>query len=154
MENEKQDLSLLYTPLILEHSKNPKNNVVLDSADISGSAVNPFCGDEISIQIQTEKDKISSVGIEATGCFLNIASSSIVSQAILGLSVPDINEFIKQYRLMIQRQSGNSNDIVILKYLEDDIKKSLDEISKVRDFPIMIKCTLLVTMALQDIKMN
>ena len=92
MENEKQDLSLLYTPLILEHSKNPKNNVVLDSADISGSAVNPFCGDEISIQIQTEKDKISSVGIEATGCFLNIASSSIVSQAILGLTVTNINE--------------------------------------------------------------
>ena len=154
MENEKQDLSLLYTPLILEHSKNPKNNVVLDSADISGSAVNPFCGDEISIQIQTEKDKISSVGIEATGCFLNIASSSIVSQAILGLTVTNINEFIKQYRLMIQRQSGNSNDIVILKNLEDDIRKSLDEISKVRDFPIRIKCTLLVTMALQDIKMN
>ncbi len=154
MENEKQDLSLLYTPLILEHSKNPKNNVVLDSADISGSAVNPFCGDEISIQIQTEKDKISSVGIEATGCFLNIASSSIVSQAILGLTVTNINEFIKQYRLMIQRQSGNSNDIVILKNLEDDIRKSLDEISKVRDFPIRIKCTLLVTMALQNIKMN
>ena len=83
-----------------------------------------------------------------------IASSSVVSQSILVLSVPDINEFIKQYRLMIQRQSGNSNDIVILKYLEDDIKKSLDEISKVRDFPIRIKCTLLVTMALQDIKMN
>ena len=144
----------LYTPLILEHSKNPKNNVVLDSADISGSAVNPFCGDEISIQIQTEKDKISSVGIEATGCFLNIASSSIVSQAILGLTVTNINEFIKQYRLMIQRQSGNSNDIVILKNLEDDIRKSLDEISKVRDFPIRIKCTLLVTMALQNIKMN
>ena len=154
MENEKQDLSLLYTPLILEHSKNPRNNIVLDSADISCSAVNPFCGDEISIQIQTEKDKISSVSIEATGCFLNIASSSIVSQAILGLTVTNINEFIKQYRLMIQRQSGNSNDIVILKYLEDDIKKSLDEISKVRDFPIRIKCTLLVTMALQDIKMN
>lgn len=154
MENEKQDLSLLYTPLILEHSKNPKNNVVLDSADISGSAVNPFCGDEISIQIQTEKDKISSVGIEATGCFLNIASSSIVSQAILGLTVTNINEFIKQYRLMIQRHSGNSNDIVILKNLEDDIRKSLDEISKVRDFPIRIKCTLLVTMALQNIKMN
>tara|TARA_B100001750_G_scaffold155465_1_gene124779 strand:+ start:7295 stop:7759 length:465 start_codon:yes stop_codon:yes gene_type:complete len=154
LENEKQDLSLLYTPLILEHSKNPKNNVVLDSADISGSAVNPFCGDEISIQIQTEKDKISSVGIEATGCFLNIASSSIVSQAILGLTVTNINEFIKQYRLMIQRQSGNSNDIVILKNLEDDIRKSLDEISKVRDFPIRIKCTLLVTMALQNIKMN
>ena len=144
----------MYTPLILEHSKNPKNNVVLDSADISGSAVNPFCGDEISIQIQTEKDKISSVGIEATGCFLNIASSSIVSQAILGLTVTNINEFIKQYRLMIQRQSGNSNDIVILKNLEDDIRKSLDEISKVRDFPIRIKCTLLVTMALQNIKMN
>ena len=154
MENEKQDLSLLYTPLILEHSKNPRNNIVLDSADISCSAVNPFCGDEISIQIQTERDKISSVGIESTGCFLNIASSSIVSQAILGLSVPDINEFIKQYRLMIQRQSGNSNDIVILKNLEDDIRKSLDEISKVRDFPIRIKCTLLVTMALQNIKMN
>ena len=144
----------MYTPLILEHSKNPKNNVVLDSADISGSAVNPFCGDEISIQIQTEKDKISSVGIEATGCFLNIASSSIVTQAILGLTVTNINEFIKQYRLMIQRQSGNSNDIVILKNLEDDIRKSLDEISKVRDFPIRIKCTLLVTMALQNIKMN
>ena len=154
MENEKQDLSLLYTPLILEHSKNPRNNIVLDSADISCSAVNPFCGDEISIQIQTERDKISSVGIEATGCFLNIASSSIVSQAILGLTVTNINEFIKQYRLMIQRQSGNSNDIVILKNLEDDIRKSLDEISKVRDFPIRIKCTLLVTMALQDIKMN
>ena len=55
---------------------------------------------------------------------------------------------------MIQRQSGNSNDIVILKNLEDDIRKSLDEISKVRDFPIRIKCTLLVTMALQNIKMN
>ena len=87
MENEKQDLSLLYTPLILEHSKNPRNNIVLDSADISCSAVNPFCGDEISIQIQTERDKISSVGIESTGCFLNIASSSIVSQSILGLSL-------------------------------------------------------------------
>ena len=154
MENEKLDLSSIYTPLILDHSKNPRNHLTLDCSDISGSAVNPFCGDEVKIQIQTERDKISLVGIETTGCFLHIASSSIVSQAILGLSVTSINEFIKQYRLMIQRKSGNSNDIVILKYLEDDIKESLDEITKVRDFPIRIKCTLLITVALQNIEMN
>ena len=37
--------------VILDHCRNPRNQRIVKSPDITGDAVNPFCGDEIHIQI-------------------------------------------------------------------------------------------------------
>ena len=37
--------------VILDHCRNPRNISPIERYDLSGDAVNPFCGDEVHFQI-------------------------------------------------------------------------------------------------------
>ena len=39
--------NLYKNSIILDHCRNPRNYLPISKIDFSGSAVNPFCGDEI-----------------------------------------------------------------------------------------------------------
>ena len=58
----------LYRDAILDHRRNPRNRKALKSPDIVGDAINPFCGDEIHLQIGLDGDKrIARIGLQGEG---------------------------------------------------------------------------------------
>ena len=66
------ELDELYREAILSHVRNPRNHAVIPDADVTGESVNPFCGDEISLQIRLDDaGRVAGVGLQGKGCSIN-----------------------------------------------------------------------------------
>ena len=55
------ELDSLYREVILDHYKNPRGHGVIEGADAVAEGQNPLCGDEVSIAVAFEGDKIADV---------------------------------------------------------------------------------------------
>ena len=140
---ELPQLDDLYRDSILDHRRNPRNSDKLDNATIIGDSVNPFCGDEIHLQIDLDADgRVERVGLQGEGCSINQAAGSMLTEALLGKTLPEISSLIATFKRMMQGDSdaetqlGDEND--------------LPSLIGVRTFPVRIKCALLSWSALED----
>lgn len=79
---------LPYSPKVLDLFRNPKNLGKMEDATVSAVAGNPACGDMITFYLKiTAQEVIERASFESYGCAANIATSSIVTEMIKGLSL-------------------------------------------------------------------
>ena len=64
-------MDALYREAILDHYRYPRNKGHLETPDISYHDHNPFCGDEITIELKIEDGKV----VEAAFCLLYTSPS-------------------------------------------------------------------------------
>ena len=82
----------LYSPLVKEHFMNPKNileDEAAYNADGSGMVGNIKCGDQMRIVIRVENDTITDCKWKTYGCASAIASTSMLSEVVKGMSLKD-----------------------------------------------------------------
>ena len=79
----------LYTEIVTDHFKNPRNAGSIENADGIGEVGNAKCGDIMKIYLKIEDNIISDVKFETFGCASAIASSSMATEMIKGKSVED-----------------------------------------------------------------
>lgn len=111
----------IYSDIILDHWKHPRNKGKIE-ADIVSSDSNPLCGDEVTIYIKIEGDRIKDISFEGKGCVISQAAASMLTEFIKG------------------------------KTLQDVVKLEKDEIEKMLHIslgPTRIKCALLPLKALK-----
>ncbi|NUQ37942.1 MAG: SUF system NifU family Fe-S cluster assembly protein [Caldilineales bacterium] len=89
----------LYRENILDHYRYPRHKGHLDAPDIHYHDVNPFCGDEITMEVQLEGDRISAVAFDGKGCAISQASASMLSEAILGMTLDEVKALDKEFIL-------------------------------------------------------
>ncbi len=83
-------IPLPYNPKVLELFRNPKNLGKMEDATVSAVAGNPACGDMITFYLKINKqDVIEKASFESYGCAANIATSSIVTEMIKGMTLED-----------------------------------------------------------------
>ena len=81
---------LPYNPKVLDLFRNPKNLGKMEDATVVAVAGNPACGDMITFYLKiNEQDMIEKASFESYGCAANIATSSIVTEMIKGISLKD-----------------------------------------------------------------
>jgi nitrogen fixation NifU-like protein len=81
-------IPLPYNPKVMDLFRNPKNLGKMDDATVVAVAGNPACGDMITFYLKiNDKDIIERATFESYGCAANIATSSIVTEMIKGLSL-------------------------------------------------------------------
>ena len=78
-----------YTELVLEHFRNPRNVGVMEDADGVGKEGNPVCGDLMEIFIKIDGDRISDVKFRTFGCGAAIATSSMATELVKGMSIAE-----------------------------------------------------------------
>jgi len=78
-----------YTEKVLEHFKNPHNVGELENPDGAATVGSPACGDQVSVFLKVEHDKIQDISFLSYGCASNIATGSIVTDLAKGLLVED-----------------------------------------------------------------
>tara|TARA_B100001013_G_C24446955_1_gene378005 strand:- start:234 stop:671 length:438 start_codon:yes stop_codon:yes gene_type:complete len=134
-------LAKLYDKNIIEHNVRPRNNDILSNETNSGHSINPFCGDEVKVQLLVKNGFISKVGFQAIGCKINIAAASLLSETILNKPIKQVSQL----------------EILFTEYLNGKMTETdyyelgdLLKLSQVRNFPIRIKCVLLSWSALDD----
>ncbi len=78
---------LPYTQKVLDLFRNPKNLGKLEDANVIAVAGNPACGDMITFYMKiNNQDVIEKITFESYGCAANIATASIVTDMIKGLT--------------------------------------------------------------------
>jgi nitrogen fixation protein NifU and related proteins len=79
---------LPYTQKVLDLFRNPKNLGKLEDANVIAVAGNPACGDMITFYMKiNDQEVIEKITFESYGCAANIATASIVTEMIKGLTV-------------------------------------------------------------------
>jgi nitrogen fixation protein NifU and related proteins len=79
---------LPYNPKVLDLFRNPKNLGKMEDATVVSVAGNPACGDMVTFYLKiSEQEIIEKASFESYGCAANIATSSIVTEMVKGLSL-------------------------------------------------------------------
>ena len=139
---ESPSLDELYHDAILDHRRNPRNQAVLESPDTSAKAVNPFCGDEVDIQLVFADGRVSEVGVQAVGCSINQSTASMLSEAVVGKTAEEIRHLAGVFEGIMEGASPSASEVAEM--------FDLPTLSAVREYPVRIKCALLSWSALDE----
>jgi len=86
---------MAYSEKVLDHYENPRNVGSLDKNDETvgtGLVGAPACGDVMKLQIKVEDGVIKDAKFKTFGCGSAIASSSLVTEWVKGMSVDQAAE--------------------------------------------------------------
>lgn len=83
----------LYANNIMDHYHRPRNKENMADADTSARQLNQSCGDDISVFIKLQNQKIQRITFLGQGCAISQAAISILSEKLIGLSIPEIQAY-------------------------------------------------------------
>jgi nitrogen fixation NifU-like protein len=79
----------MYSELVMEHFRNPRNMGSIEDADGVGEVGNPQCGDMMRITIKVKDDILEDVKFQTLGCGAAVATSSMVTEMAKGKSLAE-----------------------------------------------------------------
>jgi nitrogen fixation NifU-like protein len=78
-----------YSKFLMEHFQNPRNVGEISDPDGVGTVGNASCGDIMQIFIKVNGDKITEAKFKTFGCGAAIATSSILTERIKGMTLDE-----------------------------------------------------------------
>lgn len=135
-------LDALYQEIILDHYRNPHGRGLRDPYEAEVHHVNPTCGDEITLRVHLDGDRVGDVSYDAVGCSISQASASVLNDLVVGKSVRDGLDVLDHFHALMQ---GKGQVVPDEDVLEDGVA-----FAGVAQFPARIKCALLSWMAFKD----
>ena len=125
------ELRDLYQEMILEHSRSPRNRRAMSAAERRAEGYNPLCGDQITVYVRLEGDRIADVSFEGHGCAISTASASILTEIVRGKTLAEAEAVF-----------GRFHDLVTGKGAKGELGK-LAVFGGVSEFPARVKCATL-----------
>jgi nitrogen fixation NifU-like protein len=135
-------LDQLYQEIILDHYKHPKGRGLRSPFGAEVHHVNPTCGDEVTLRVLVEGDRIVDVSWEGQGCSISQASASVLHELLVGRTVPDAMGTVDAFTEMVSGRGEVAPDEA---RLEDGVA-----FAGVAKYPARVKCALLSWMAFKD----
>jgi len=135
-------LDSLYQEVILDHYKRPQHKGLATTYDAQVHHVNPSCGDEITLTVTLDGEKVAAISWVGVGCSISQASVSILSDLLLGKSVTEADLVLNNFTELMQSKGTMVGD--------DSILEDAVAMAGVSKFPARIKCALLGWMAYKD----
>ena len=132
-------LRQLYQDVIVHHHKSPRNYGPLAGATHEATMVNPLCGDEVTLRLQLDGDRISALRFESRGCVLSRAAASLMTEAVLGKTLDEALAVGRELETFVSAPPapGAAERLGALTALEG-----------VRDYPSRVVCVTLAWQAL------
>jgi nitrogen fixation NifU-like protein len=140
-----EDLRELYRELILDHARNPRHFHRLEAATHSAQGINPLCGDKLHLYVSIDAaDVIAEAAFEGSGCAISVASASLLTEMVTGLSTRQaLDCFAEVTGRLTSPTTHDSKEIGV----NLDKIRALDG---VRDYPSRVKCATLAWHALNS----
>ena len=116
----------------MEHSSHPDYKYEMECPTCSHEGINPSCGDELTLQLRVEDNKIEEASFTGHGCAISQASADIMADLITGETVTEARRLAGLFLDMIRGEELSEED------LED-----LDEAAQLQDIshmPARVKC--------------
>jgi nitrogen fixation protein NifU and related proteins len=80
---------MAYSPIVMDHFKNPRNVGEILDADGLGEVGNPVCGDMMSVYIKVVDNRLEDVKFKTFGCGAAIAVSSMITSMAKGKTLEE-----------------------------------------------------------------
>ena len=126
------DLRELYEEVILEHNRHPRHFPENPpGSNHHAHGFNPLCDDEIAVHLKVADGYIAEAGFEGAGCAVAMASASMMTEAIQGKPLAEVDRLFDRVHAMLA-EDGPADAVGKLKVL-----------SGVREFPMRVKCATL-----------
>ncbi|EWC64663.1 putative iron-sulfur cluster assembly scaffold protein for SUF system, SufE2 [Actinokineospora spheciospongiae] len=135
-------LESLYQEIILDHYKNPHGRGLRDPFDAESFQVNPTCGDEVTLRVKLDGERVADVSYDGQGCSISQASTSVLTDLVVGRPV---GEAFKKLDAFVELMQGRGKVEPDEDVLEDGIA-----FAGVAKYPARVKCALLGWMAFKD----
>lgn len=136
----------LYREIILDHYKNPRNEGEFSTPPaLKAEGHNPLCGDEITVYLIVEDDIIKDIRISGQGCSISRSSASLMSVAVKGKSLAEVDRLMKIFKSMMSittMSSAGTESAEPIEYTERELGE-LIALQGVVKFPVRIKCATL-----------
>ncbi|MEJ8838714.1 Fe-S cluster assembly sulfur transfer protein SufU [Ramlibacter sp. AN1133] len=123
----------LYQDLVLEHKRAPRHFGAIAAPTHEAQGRNPQCGDEVRLQLRLADGRVDAIGFTGQGCAICIASTSMMTQALLGAQVEAARALQQHFRAVLTGQAEP----------EEVTLGKLASLAGVRQYPSRIKCALL-----------
>lgn len=125
------DLSELYQQVILDHNKRPRNRGKLPTANRVAHGDNPTCGDQCSVYLRLDGDRIAEISFDGSGCAISQASASLMTTQVKGKTAPEVEALYQQFHHIVT--TGETPEEI----------SDLAAFAGVHTFPARIKCATL-----------
>ena len=80
---------MIYSQVVMDHFKNPRNVGVIEDADGVGEVGNPLCGDMMTIYLKINENRIDDIKFQTFGCGSAIAVSSMLTEIAKGKTIDE-----------------------------------------------------------------
>jgi SUF system NifU family Fe-S assembly protein len=128
------ELRELYQDLILDHGKRPRNFGIPAGHNCYAKGYNPLCGDQVTVYLVCELNKVSEVGIQGSGCAICMAAASTMTEVVKGKDRQEIEKLCRAFTDWIVRGIEAPRGL---------LPSKLSAFAGVREFPMRVKCATL-----------
>jgi nitrogen fixation NifU-like protein len=128
----------LYQEVILDHNKKPRNFRSIDPCSHQADGYNPLCGDKVTVFLDVKDGVIQDVAFQGSGCAISTASASLMTEALKGKPVADVEHLFENFHDAVTGAAEPSAGLGKLSIL-----------AGVRDYPSRVKCATLAWHALR-----
>ena len=136
------DITSLYQEVIIDHARSPRNFRALDGATRTAEAINPLCGDQLTLYLQCADGTVIDIAFEGNGCAISQASASLMTMAVKGLQHEEALALFTRVHTMLTTESGGGVPPA-------EVGK-LAVLSGVWEYPARVKCATLAWQALRS----
>lgn len=137
------DLKDLYQEMIVDHYKKPRNFSKLQNATCVGEGFNPLCGDKITLYLKVRDGVIEDVRFEGSGCAISTASASMMTEAIKGKKIEEVESLFGKFHKLLTGDSKQERE-------QESLGKLL-AFKGVSEFPVRVKCATLAWHTLSSV---
>jgi len=133
------DARELYQSVILDHNRSPRNFRPMAAGNRHAEGYNPNCGDQLSVWLKLDGDRIADVSFQGSGCAISKASASLMTTIVKGKTRAEAQRVFESFQRMVTGQGDPA----------DDLPAKLAVFTGVREFPMRVKCATLSWHALK-----
>ena len=134
-------LAAIYQELILDHYRRPRNKGPLEAPDATAERRNPLCGDELTVAVALDGDRVREVRFTGRGCSISQASASMLTEAMRGQTRAEAAAAIARFTELVHGR------------LAPEAAAAMGELRAfggVARFPARIRCATLAWSALAE----
>jgi len=100
-------MAALYSEVLLDHFRHPRNYGSLDAPDVSYESFNELCGDRIRVELKLDAAIVKEARFKGDGCAISTAAASLLTELLTGTTL---------------EQAAAISDEQLISALQSDIK--------------------------------
>ena len=123
----------MYDDVLMDHIKNARNYRVLNDASRKTSGINPLCGDEMTLYLRLDLDRVEAISFQCSCCGISMASASMMTELVTRKSMSEAKRLSQAFADLIARGITGDGDTVDQRALAEFVRRN----------PIRGRCALL-----------